>query len=526
MSKKVSLMNASELRMLLETVHEFGKNEIVPRVKDMEEKGRPDPELLSMIGELGLGEAVSEYGKYVYCKLMEALSHYHASTVVTLGASWGLAGNAIDIAGTQEQKEKWLYSIMSMERIGAFCLTEAGAGSDVASLAMKAKQENGEWVLNGTKTFITNGGIADIFVVFATINRDLKQKGITAFIVSANCDGVSIGKHENKMGIRGSDTAEVIFDNVVVLDENRLGEVGDGFKIAMQTLNGGRLGLAAGCLGGIKKLLRLAFKYAQDREQMGLPLVEFEMIQEKMVRMSMYSYFLEIGVYEAARRADNGEDIRSAAAVLKRCSTQWMCEAVDDAMQIFGGVGYMEEGPIALAYRDARINKIFEGTQEIQKLLNFKDCIGEFMRTGDLDVGFSDEFVASFTDEIVASLANEDLIQIIETTKQIKELLVESLQQILTSEYASKNLVFNQLPMKWVAETLEYMYFLKVGVEVTDKKKSDGEDISIDVIILKQYATEALRYAQEMKDQIFSLDVIATNHKLFTNLRELEGRVK
>ena len=518
MSKEVLLMDASDLRMLLDTVHKFGKNEIVPRIKAMEEAGKPDPELLSMIGELGLGEAVSEYGKYVYCKLIEALSYYHVSTVVTLSASWGLAGNAINIAGTQKQKEKWLYPIMSMDAIGAFCLTEADAGSDVANLRMRAEQEDGEWVLNGTKTFITNGGIADIFIVFATINKDLKQKGITAFIISADNKGISIGKHEDKMGIRGSDTTEVIFDNVVVPDEDRLGEVGDGFKIAMQTLNGGRVGLAAGCLGGIKNLLILAFEYANNRKQMGLSLTEFEMMQEKMVKMYAHSYLLEAGVYEAARAADAGEDIRNAAAVLKRCGAQWLCEAVDDTMQIFGGVGYMEEGPIALIYRDARINKIFEGTQEIQQLLHFKDRIGEFMRTEDLDIGFSDEFVASF--------ANEELIQISQNMAQIKKPLIESLRQILVGEYAGKNLLFNQLPMKWVARTLEYMYFLKVGVEVAAFKERNNEDIDIEVTILKQYAAEALRYAQEMKDQIFSLDAIAANHKLFASLRELKGRVK
>jgi len=518
MSKEIPLMDASDLAMLLDTVHKFGKNEIVPRIKAMEEAGRPDPELLAMIGELGLGEAVSEYGKYVYCKLVEALSHYHASIVVTLGATWSIAGNAIDIAGTQKQKEKWLQPIMSMDKIGAFCLTEAGAGSDAASLTMKAEEEGGEWVLNGTKVFITNGGIADIFVVFATINKDLKQKGITAFIVSADSEGVSLGKHEDKMGIRGSDTTEVIFDNVVVPDENRLGEIGDGFKIAMQTLNGGRLGLAAGCLGGMKSLLELAFKYAEDRKQMGLSLTEFEMIQEKMVKIYMRIYLLEAGVYDAARASDRGEDIRNAAAVLKRCGAQWVCDAVDDTMQIFGGVGYMEEGPIALPYRDARINKIFEGTQEIQQLLLFKDRTGEFMRSGDLDVGFSDAYIAC--------LSNKELAQIARTTGQIKQLTIESLKQILDSEYADKNLLFNQLPMKWVAGTLEYMYFLKVGVEVAVKKEQNGEDIDIEVTILQQYVAEALLFAQEMKDQIFSLDAIAANHKLFANLRELEGKVK
>ncbi|MGH7563776.1 MAG: acyl-CoA dehydrogenase family protein, partial [Gemmatimonadota bacterium] len=260
------------------------------------------------------------------------------------------------------------------EQLAAFALTEPGSGSDAASIRSRAVYDSGQgaWILNGTKIWITNGGLAEVFTVFA--QTPVEREGatadrITAFIVPRSLTGVSHGPEEHKLGIKGSSTTEVHFENVAVPSDHVLGEVGGGFKVAMGVLNAGRLGLAAGCVGGIKKAVAIATRHALDREQFGRPLAEFELIQRKLADMALEAYAAEAMVYLATGLADRGDaDLSIESAICKVYASEACWRAVNEALQVAGGMGYMQEYPYERYLRDARINMIFEGTNEILRL--------------------------------------------------------------------------------------------------------------------------------------------------------------
>ena len=369
-----------EYALMRQMLREFCDNEIRPKVDEMERAGNIFPELLQKMADLQLFGVPfadtyggSGLGKTGYCMMMEELCRVHGSMAVLVGASVGLTGGCIALYGSEAQKQKYLRAIAEGKAIGAFALTEAEAGSDVANIRSTAEKRGNSWIINGTKQFISNGDIADVIVVFAKTDKDLGANGITAFIVEKNYPGFKTTKVEHKMGIRASRTTSMEFTDMVVPDENTLGRPGQGFKIAMNALNYGRLSLAAGCIGASKRALQLAYEHASQRSQMGKKLLEFEVIQFYFARMRSDIFLMESSVYPVAAMADRGEDIRLESAIVKLTASEMSGRVIDTALQIHGGMGYMDESEISRLYRDARINPIFEGTNEVQHLLIFKE---------------------------------------------------------------------------------------------------------------------------------------------------------
>lgn len=369
-----------ELQMLRKTIHDFARKEIEPHIEEMEASERVPSELLKKMAQLGFFGVCfpekyggSDFGKIGYCVLFEELARVHASTAVVAGAHVGIGAGPIALFGTEEQKKKYLTAAICGKMLGAFALTEPEAGSDAANVQTTAVKEGNKWIINGTKQFITNGDIADFVITIAQTDKFLGTNGLTAFIVEKTFPGFSVVGTEKKMGIHASTTATLAFDNMEVPEENILGGIGEGFKIFMTTLNYGRLGLAAGCLGMAKAAFELAYKHASQRKQFGKFLIEQEAIQFYFAEMRADIQLMESTVYDVARKADQGKDIREEAAILKLKCSEMCSDIIDKALQIHGGYGYIEDYPICRMYRDARINRIFEGTNEIQKLLIFKE---------------------------------------------------------------------------------------------------------------------------------------------------------
>ena len=369
-----------ELNLLREMVRDFARNEIAPRIDEMEEKEEIPKDLIDQMAELGFFGIMfpEEYGgsgmgKLGYCIMQEEISRVHASTSVLIGASEGLAGGALFLDGTEEQKKKYLTGIAEGKLIGAYALTEPNAGSDAGSIRTSAVKDGNEWVINGRKIFITNGAIADIVIVYAVTDKTLGPKGgITAFIVETDWNGFSVGKLEDKMGIRATTTAELIFEDLRVPEENVLGQVGIGFKNALNTLDYGRLTLACGCLGAAKEAVDIAYKYAKERQQFGQPIANFQTIQNYLAEMVIDTFAIESMTYRVAWMADQGMDIIREASIVKNFASEVSDRVIDKALQIHGGYGYIKDFPIERMYRDSRINRIFEGTNEIQKYIIYK----------------------------------------------------------------------------------------------------------------------------------------------------------
>ncbi len=306
-----------------------------------------------------------------YSRVLQELTRYDGSVVLTAGAHSSIGMRGLVLFGNDAQKQKYLPKLATGEMIAAFCLTEANAGSDAASLKTKAVEEADHWLLNGEKIWITNGGFADFFTVFArTESNEAGGKAkITAFIVTKDMAGLSSGPHEDKMGIRASSTTTISFVNVKVPKENVLGEVGGGFKVAMNILNSGRTGLGGGCVGAMKFLIEQSTKQAKQRKQFEQPISNFGLIKQKVGKMVINAYASEAVVNMVAGMVDRGhKDYAVEAAISKIFATEALWETVDEALQIAGGNGFMREFPYERIMRNARINRIFEGTNEILRL--------------------------------------------------------------------------------------------------------------------------------------------------------------
>lgn len=302
-----------------------------------------------------------------YSRTLQQLANFDASVAITIGAHSSIGMRGLLLFGTDDQKKKYYSKLASGEMIAAFCLTEPGAGSDAASIKTKAFKEGEDWIVSGQKLWITNGGIAQFFTVFA--KTDGPEGQMTAFIVTKDMPGVSVGPHEDKMGLRASSTTTVHFDHVRVPKENVLGEVGKGFKIAMKILNSGRTGLGGGCVGGMKKLIELAAKQAKERVQFGNPIAEYGLIKQKLGHMMVECYAAEATVNMVSGMMDAGyEDYAVEAAISKVFATECLWRTADEALQVAGGNGYMCEFPYERVLRDSRVNRIFEGTNDILRL--------------------------------------------------------------------------------------------------------------------------------------------------------------
>ncbi len=366
-----------EQQMLRDMVKDFTNNEIKPLAAKIDEEGKIPKELMKKLGELGvLGVAFPEeyggggFGEIGYCISQEEIARGCMSTATVIGAHQSIGANAIYLGGSEEQKKKYLAPLASGEKLAAFCLTEAQAGSDSFNLRTKAYLDGDEWVINGEKLWITNGGTADIVSVFART-----PKGISAFIVETDNPGFQAGPPEKKMGIKGSSTHAITFDNVRVPQENLIGKDGRGFLLAMKTLDTGRLGLGAACLGAAKELLEMSTLYAKEREQFDQTISHFQAIQFYLAEMATMIYTMESMVYRTAVDYDLGKNVSRQSAMVKLYCSESLDKIADLAVQIHGGMGYSKELPIERFYRDARINRIFEGTNEIQKVIIARDIL-------------------------------------------------------------------------------------------------------------------------------------------------------
>lgn len=358
-----------EQQMLRDMTRDFVNNEIKPIAAKIDEEEKIPKELIQKLGELGfLGVVFPEeyggggFGEVGYCLMQEEIARGCMSTATFIGAHQSIGSNVIFLGGNEEQKQKYLVPLAKGEKIGAFCLTEAQAGSDSFNVKTRAHLDGNEWVINGEKLWITNGGIADIVSVFARTD-----KGISAFIVETKTPGFSAGPPEKKMGIKGSTTNAITFDNVRIPKENLIGTDGRGFILAMKTLNAGRLGLGAACLGASKELLEMSTEYAKQRKQFNQSISNFQAIQFMLSEMATLLYAMDSMVYRTAVDYDAKKDVNRQSAIVKLFCSESLDKIADCAVQIHGGMGYSRELPIERFYRDSRINRIFEGTNEIQK---------------------------------------------------------------------------------------------------------------------------------------------------------------
>lgn len=359
-----------------EAARDFAQNELLPGILERDNEQKFDPKLVKRMGELGfLGMMVSpEYGgggmdTVSYVLAMEEISKIDASASVIISVNNSLVCYGLEAYGTEEQKQKYLTRLASGEIVGAFCLSEPEAGSDATSQHTTAEEKEDYYLLNGTKNWITNGGISSVCLVIAQTHPELKHRGINCLIVEKGWEGFVVGKKEDKMGIRASDTHSLMFSDVKVPKENRIGADGFGFKFAMSTLNGGRIGIAAQALGIAAGAYELSLKYAHERKAFGKPIFEHQAIQFKLAEMATKIEAARLLVYKAARLKDEHKDYVQAAAMAKLFASDVAMWATTEAVQIHGGYGYVKEFHVERLMRDAKITQIYEGTSEIQKLV-------------------------------------------------------------------------------------------------------------------------------------------------------------
>ncbi|MFS2171995.1 acyl-CoA dehydrogenase [Priestia megaterium] len=365
----------SEQHMIKKMVADFSEKEVAAAVPNME-KGEFPRGLLKQMADLGLmGIPVPQiYGggglDFVsYMIAIHEISKVSPALGVILSVHTSVGTNPIVVFGTEDQKQKYVKKLATGEYLGAFCLTEPSAGSDAASLKTKAERKGDHYLLNGSKLFITNGGEADTYIVFAKTNPERGSRGMSAFIVEKTMEGFSVGKDEHKMGLHGSRTVQLHFENVQVPVENRLGEEGEGFRIAMANLNAGRIGIAAQAVGIAEGALTAAKNYANERYQFGKPILSQQGIAFKLADMEMAVESAKLLMYRAAFLYDQKLPCKKEASMAKLFASQTAMNVAIDAIQVLGGYGYMKDYPVERYFRDAKVCEIYEGTSEIQRIV-------------------------------------------------------------------------------------------------------------------------------------------------------------
>lgn len=373
---------SEEHRVIQEAARDFAQTELLPGIVERDNEARFPTEQVKRMGELGfLGMMVSpEYGgsgldTVSYVLAMEEISKVDASCSVIMSVNNSLVCYGLEAYGTEEQKQKYLTRLAAGDVIGAFCLSEPEAGSDATSQATTAEDKGDHYLLNGTKNWITNGNSSSICLVIAQTDREKKHRGINCLIVEKGTPGFVVGKKEDKMGIRASDTHSLLFTDVKVPKENRIGDDGFGFRFAMSTLNGGRIGIAAQALGIAAGAYELALKYSQERKAFGRQIFDHQAIQFKLAEMATKIEAARLLVYKAARLKDEHKDYVQAAAMAKLFASDVAMWATTEAVQIHGGYGYVKEFHVERLMRDAKITQIYEGTSEIQKLVIARELI-------------------------------------------------------------------------------------------------------------------------------------------------------
>jgi alkylation response protein AidB-like acyl-CoA dehydrogenase len=374
--EKCMMILNDEQVSLQKLVQEFALKEVAPRAAEYDHSEEFPWENVKKMAELGLmGLPIPEQydgagtDTVSYIIAIEELSKACAATGVIVAVHTSVGILPILYFGTEEQKQKYIPALARGEKIGAFALTEPNAGSDASKVATTATLEGDHYILNGTKCFITNGAVAETFIVLASTDRSKGTKGITAFIVEKNTPGFSVGKKEEKMGIRASSTTEIILDNCRIPKENLLGKVGEGFKVAMTALDSGRIGIGAQALGIAEAAYQEALKYAKDREQFGKPIAAFQAISFMLADMAIQIEAARHLVYNAAALKDAGRPFGKEAAIAKTFASDTAVKVALDAIQVLGGYGYSREYPVERLLRDAKITQIYEGTNQIQRIV-------------------------------------------------------------------------------------------------------------------------------------------------------------
>lgn len=363
-------------RMVRDLARDFAEKEIKPYVMKYDESQEFPKEVFQKLGEVGFLGAVfpEEYGgsgmsTLDFAFMMEEISKVDPSVGLGLAAHNGLCTSHIFLFGNNEQKKKYLPDLCSGKKLGGWGLTEPGSGSDAGGMQSVAERNGDHYIINGSKTFCTHGSVGETYVIMAKTDKSKGKESITSFILEKGMSGFSVGKKENKLGMRASDTATLIFENVKVPVENRLGEEGDGFKQALKVLDGGRIGIAALSVGIAQGALEHSLKYANERKQFGKTLAEMQAIQFKIADMHTEIEAARLLTFEAAYRKDNGLDYTLAAAKAKYYASEAATRAANEAVQIHGGYGFIKEYPVEKLYRDVKLMTIGEGTSEVQKMV-------------------------------------------------------------------------------------------------------------------------------------------------------------
>jgi len=369
-------------KLFRDTVRRFARERIAPLVRQMDERATLDAALIREIFALGLmgieipEELGGQGGDFFQCVLaIEEISAVDPSVGVLLDVQNTILNNAILRWATEDQKRRYLPKLAT-DTIGAYALSEAGSGSDAFALSTTARRENGKFLLNGRKLWISNAAEAGMFVLFATIDPAAGYRGITAFLIERNFPGFSVGRHEDKLGIRASSTCELILNDCEVPESNVLGEIGKGYKIAIETLNEGRIAIGAQMIGLARGALDHATKYAKERRQFGKPIAEFQGVQFDLARMATELEAARLLVYNSARLRDSGAGFVKEAAMAKYYASEIAEKTASKAVEIHGGVGITKDYPVEKLYRDAKIGRIYEGTSNIQLLTIAKKLLG------------------------------------------------------------------------------------------------------------------------------------------------------
>lgn len=372
-----------EQKMIQQMVREFAEQEVRPIAAEVDKTHSFPVDTVKRMAELDIfalsipeeyGGSGSDYLSYTLA--VEELAKVCATHAVVLSAQTSLCTHPILSFGTEEQKKKYIPDLAAGKKLGAFCLTEAGAGTDAAAQQTEAVLKDDHYVLNGAKVFITNGAVADIFIVMAMTDKSLGLKGITAFIVEKSFPGFSVGQAEEKMGICGSSTTEIILKDCIVPKENMLGGEGKGFRVAMQTLDGGRIGIASQALGIAEGALNAAVTYSKERKQFGKPISANQGIQWMIADMATQVEASRLLVYQAAALKDAGERISKQAAMAKLFAATTAMDVTTKSVQIHGGLGYTRSYPVERYMRDAKITEIYEGTSEVMKMVIAGNTLG------------------------------------------------------------------------------------------------------------------------------------------------------
>ena len=372
-----------EQRLISETARDFADNEIAPRVRENDRAARFDRDLATKLGEIGfLGAPVAEeYGGrgldyLTYALIVEQVGRADSSARTVVSVQTSLVAGSIEKWGTEEQKREWLPRLCSGEALGCFGLTEPDAGSDPASMRTRAKKTDSGWTITGNKMWISMGSVAELALIFAQTDPEKKHRGLACFLVPTETAGYSAQEIHGKLGLRSSDTAEISLDDVEVPDDALLGEVGDGFKIAMSSLDNGRYSVAAGCVGICDGCVDASVAYAKERKQFGVPIASFQLVQELIADMIVKRDAARLLVYRAGELKDRGVRNTVETSIAKYYATEAAVECANAAIQVHGGSGYVDDYPVERYLRDARVTTLYEGTSQIHKLIIGRDATG------------------------------------------------------------------------------------------------------------------------------------------------------